>query len=1038
MLSTQTPENVLDPRDVKQWIKKKLANSLKALQIRYVTSDAVITSEDGDANTLCSALEAVFIHGLKAKHIKAEAGGRGKRLNGRSSLPQPIFWTLLKTITHRDVITELEHLNFINTDVGRCRAWLRLALNECLMECYLILLLRERSRLADYYQPIALLLDVEDVEVILSYVQGLSSLTFELSYKSAVLNEWTMTPLSLAGLCTSPELQMDPLITSASQAPRKKSWDSMSQSSGSDDTDTHHSALLPHSHSGKNSKCGSSTLSLDTNGSSQLSSSFGSDGLSTHSGSKSPDKSEELLSCDTGVAGGNVESDTSLQDPPNETHDVCLNSESSGDLSRFLDKHISKPSEEAPEWPSNSPVSSSLDFTRAPMNISENPKLVLGPSNALCADARKECTPTHNTGLHLSNGYSLKNIDVKDYEPGQPCTDGRMEAKVIEKVQEQDQCTSLSVTLPKSTSWISEEDIHVAKTQESMPSKSFGAPILNGPSFAFSDVEQQVTQTLKSSSSQESKGFSVVHRRQMGLSNPFRGLLMLGHLERRGAVGLWKEFFCELSPFEFRLLLSEEDRTCFENCSLLRCESVGEVHSEGRFELLFSDKKLCLRASCQNVAQDWVERLREALHKCRPPQNEPWEVLQVPDFSDAEECNVSQNMDTEEPQEIVYDWISKLPAEKDAVKESTLYMKQGTVWRGFVFSLSLEALQCFRIKDHEKVLYCSYGIETIRDIIPDTSLGGPAFFRVLTSKASLKLQAASADEAKSWREIIRCVLESYQETSDSALMNGCDWDESQQMTLTFSEKERSLLQCLTAIPTEKGLDSQSFKCAACPRQIGFSFGKSKLCAFSGLYYCDSCHRDEESVIPSRIIHNWDLSKRTVCRPALTFLNRIRNEPLINMRSVNESVYIHVEEMSRIARSREQLKLLGEYLYTCRSGALQEMSRRLDHRNYLLEAPQKYSITDLQQITEGIFEVFLQSVIQFASDHIYDCDLCSQRGFICQICNKDDIIFPFEFDTTTRCKECKTVFHSLCKVGVPSCPRCVRRRKYYEAKKSAEL
>lgn len=49
----------------------------------------------------------------------------------------------------------------------------------------------------------------------------------------------------------------------------------------------------------------------------------------------------------------------------------------------------------------------------------------------------------------------------------------------------------------------------------------------------------------------------------------------------------------------------------------------------------------------------------------------------------------------------------------------------------------------------------------------------------------------------------------------------------------------------------------------CSRQIGFSFVRPKLCAFSGLYYCDFCHQDDASVIPARIIHNWDLTKRPV-------------------------------------------------------------------------------------------------------------------------------------------------------------------------------
>ncbi|XP_072601509.1 putative pleckstrin homology domain-containing family M member 1P, partial [Vulpes vulpes] len=105
---------------------------------------------------------------------------------------------------------------------------------------------------------------------------------------------------------------------------------------------------------------------------------------------------------------------------------------------------------------------------------------------------------------------------------------------------------------------------------------------------------------------------------------------------------------------------------------------------------------------------------------------------------------------------------------------------------------------------------------------------------------------------------------------------------------------------------------------------------------------------------------------------------------------------------------------------------------LNHRNYLLESPHKYSVAGLQQITDGVYEGFLNTLIGFASQHVYHCDLCTQRGFICQICHHHDIIFPFEFDTTVRCGECKTVFHQSCQAMVKKgCPRCARRRKYQE-------
>ncbi|MEE6527475.1 hypothetical protein FKM82_028876, partial [Ascaphus truei] len=187
-----------------------------------------------------------------------------------------------------NVIAELENLAYINTDVGRCRAWLRLALNDCLMECYFISLQREKSRLRDHYQPCALLLDIEDCDVVLSYLQGLSSLSFSLSYKSSVLNEWTVTPLSVSGLCPwSADVER---LTLAHREPRrKKSWDSASQSSSSDDTN---SSALRADGDGKGGG-GSSSPSLDTNSSfSQLSSSLGSDGQLQAGVAKCPERAE--------------------------------------------------------------------------------------------------------------------------------------------------------------------------------------------------------------------------------------------------------------------------------------------------------------------------------------------------------------------------------------------------------------------------------------------------------------------------------------------------------------------------------------------------------------------------------------------------------------------------------------------------------------------------------------------------------------------------------------------------------------------------
>ncbi|XP_015351295.2 pleckstrin homology domain-containing family M member 1 [Marmota marmota marmota] len=535
-----------------------------------------------------------------------------------------------------------------------------------------------------------------------------------------------------------------------------------------------------------------------------------------------------------------------------------------------------------------------------------------------------------------------------------------------------------SPTSPKSRNWISEDDFY-RPTQEQAPESttdgsgagSRGTPesrpalhrhFSQGPRKSCSlgaldkaCVPSPGSRKARAAPAPEHKNFRVVHRRQMGLSNPFQGLMKLGTV--------------------------------------------------------------------------------------RPQQEDEWVNIQYPDQpEDPAEAPLGGHLsysallpEPTVPQGTQFDWTSAQVPEPDAIKESLLYLYADRTWIPYIFSLSLESLKCFRVKNNEKMLSDSHGVETIRDILPDTSLGGPAFFKIITAMAVLKLQAGTAEEAALWRDLVRKVLASYLETAEEAMTLGGSLDENCQEVLKFATRENGfLLQYLVAIPTEKGLDSQGCFCAGCSRQIGFSFVRPKLCAFSGLYYCDICHQDDTSVIPARIIHNWDLTKRPVCRQALKFLAQIRAQPLVNLQLVNASLYEHVEQMRLIGRSREQLKLLGDYLGLCRSGALKELSKRLNHRNYLLESPHKFSVADLQQIADGVCEGFLKALIEFASQHVYHCDLCTQRGFICQICHHQDIIFPFEFDTTIRCAECKTVFHHSCQAVVKKgCPRCARRRKYQE-------
>jgi len=54
-------------------------------------------------------------------------------------------------------------------------------------------------------------------------------------------------------------------------------------------------------------------------------------------------------------------------------------------------------------------------------------------------------------------------------------------------------------------------------------------------------------------------------------------------------------------------------------------------------------------------------------------------------------------------------------------------------------------------------------------------------------------------------------------------------------------------------------------------------------------------------------------------------------------------------------------------------------------------------------------------------------LCQARGFICEICKKNDVLFPWDFRLVTRCAECGSCYHKKCfdSRKIPMCPRCPR-------------
>lgn len=227
---------------------------------------------------------------------------------------------------------------------------------------------------------------------------------------------------------------------------------------------------------------------------------------------------------------------------------------------------------------------------------------------------------------------------------------------------------------------------------------------------------------------------------------------------------------------------------------------------------------------------------------------------------------------------------------------------------------------------------------------------------------------------------------------------------------------------------ERGLVSQNYRCLDCGRLIGLLYGPAKVCGLTGGSYCQDCHLDEESIIPARAFLNGDLSKRKVCRTAYDFLVRVEAQPLFDAVKLNRTVYAMSDDFGRLLTARTQLRHLWAYLLTCHSEASGELRRRIWPKEHLYEQLHTYCGHDLQLIQSGQLLPQLVKLVQFAKSHVLACQLCSLKGFVCEVCHSKSILYPFDLETTFRCPTCGAVFHRQCMDQFKPCPRCLRWKK----------
>lgn len=87
----------------------------------------------------------------------------------------------------------------------------------------------------------------------------------------------------------------------------------------------------------------------------------------------------------------------------------------------------------------------------------------------------------------------------------------------------------------------------------------------------------------------------------------------------------------------------------------------------------------------------------------------------------------------------------------------------------------------------------------------------------------------------------------------------------------------------------------------------------------------------------------------------------------------------------------------------------------------------YSMADLTAVENGNLVDFLNKVYHAFDKHIRLCDICTGKGYLCEICGNDEVIFPYD-DGAIQCEKgkCAAMFHRACWIRKNmKCTKCVR-------------
>lgn len=128
--------------------------------------------------------------------------------------------------------------------------------------------------------------------------------------------------------------------------------------------------------------------------------------------------------------------------------------------------------------------------------------------------------------------------------------------------------------------------------------------------------------------------------------------------------------------------------------------------------------------------------------------------------------------------------------------------------------------------------------------------------------------------------------------------------------------------------------------------------------------------------------------------------------------------------------------MKQYLTMCHAAQQQKLLLLLHKRQHFVEGSIMYSLQDLVDLHDGNLLAYLTQVHQVFFDHITkDCEGCRGKGYLCKLCDSEEVIFPLRGDTFT-CPDCTSVYHKECREKRQDpCPWCEWKARHHQDNKT---